>query len=72
MIRELFAATPDAKERGYSSERYEDIKERQLSQEAFEALGDVIIRNDGTIEELKKRTEEAIDDLYKSCQRKQR
>lgn len=61
-----------AKERGYSSERYEDIKERQLSQEAFEALGDVIIRNDGTIEEMKKRTEEAIDDLCKSCQRKQR
>lgn len=61
-----------AKERGYSSERYEDIKDRQLSQKAFEAMGDVIIRNDGTIEELKKRTEEAIDDLCKSCQREQR
>ena len=61
-----------SKERGYTKERFLDIQETQLSREGFRAYGDYVILNDGSLEELEQRILKCVDDICKSCKRKQR
>ena len=42
-----------AESRGYSQERITSVLKRQLSEEEFRRRSDVVIENDGTMEELR-------------------
>ena len=57
---------------GYSDERFNDIINLQPDEEEYAIYADCFIVNDGTKEQLWKRTEQAINDFYKLCKREQR
>ena len=59
-------------DRGYSDERFKDIINLQPDEEEYASYADCFIVNDGTKEQLWKRTEQAINDFYKLCKREQR
>jgi len=46
--------------RGYSEEKITSILKRQLSEEAFRRHSDVVIENDGTVDELRKQIEKYV------------
>lgn len=54
--------------RGYSLDRFNEIKSNQPSDDYFEKLADCIIINDGTLKEL----EIKLDEAFEYCQRKLR
>ena len=60
------------KERGYDSELFQDINERQLSDEGYLAYADILIENNGSLDELKERIKKELNAVYKSCKREQR
>lgn len=58
--------------RGYTREHFDAIKRRQLDHKGYEAYADIVINNNGSKEDLKRRVLDEIDDIYKSCKREQR
>ena len=46
--------------RGYSEEKITSILKRQMSEEAFRHHSDVVIENDGTVDELRKQIERYV------------
>ena len=58
--------------RGYTRKHLDAIKRRQLDHKDYEAYADIVINNNGSKEDLKRRVLDEIDDIYKSCKREQR
>ena len=58
--------------RGYTREHFDAINRRQLDNKGYEPYADIVINNNGSKEDLKRRVLDEIDDIYKSCKREQR
>ena len=61
-----------SRERSYDDRLFDEIRERQPEPSGYAAYGDIVIKNNGSINEFKDSIKKELDAICKSCEREQR